>query len=218
MTTGLEFVIIVLGTGHDRWSGVYVQPLSLAQSLPGPAAKLTWTAPEAARIQRLVEAYHRFVWCSLARLGVDECDVDDASQQVFWVAARRLERIEPDKERAFLFGTAVRVASDYRRAKRRRKEVSEGEMGLQIDPKANPEEVADNREALMALDAILDAMPEELRIIFVLYEIEEMQMSEIAQWLEIPQGTVASRLRRAREDFHLRAQRLQTASKNRKGQ
>jgi RNA polymerase sigma-70 factor (ECF subfamily) len=52
-------------------------------------------------------------------------------------------------------------------------------------------------------------MPSELRAVFTLYEIEEMTMIEIAQVLDLPQGTVASRLRRAREQFEARVDRLQ---------
>jgi RNA polymerase sigma-70 factor (ECF subfamily) len=41
----------------------------------------------------------------------------------------------------------------------------------------------------------------ELRAVFVLYELEDFTMAEIARTLELPPGTVASRLRRARETF-----------------
>ena len=51
------------------------------------------------------------------------------------------------------------------------------------------------------LDRALDAMPGDLRTVFVLFEIEEMTMAEISNVIEIPAGTVASRLRRAREVF-----------------
>jgi RNA polymerase sigma-70 factor (ECF subfamily) len=51
------------------------------------------------------------------------------------------------------------------------------------------------------LDGVLDRMDESLRVVFVLYEFEEMNMSEIADVLEIPRGTVASRLRRPGRSF-----------------
>jgi RNA polymerase sigma-70 factor (ECF subfamily) len=54
-------------------------------------------------------------------------------------------------------------------------------------------------------------MPLELRTVFVLFELEEMTASEIAQTLDIPPGTVASRLRRAREIFHEQSRRLRAA-------
>jgi RNA polymerase sigma-70 factor (ECF subfamily) len=48
---------------------------------------------------------------------------------------------------------------------------------------------------------MLDQMPLDLRVVFVLYEIEELKMAEIATVVGIPQGTVASRLRRGRAHF-----------------
>jgi RNA polymerase sigma-70 factor (ECF subfamily) len=56
-------------------------------------------------------------------------------------------------------------------------------------------------------------MNTDLRTVFVLYEFEEMSMAEIAISLRIPQGTVASRLRRARADFRERVHRLEGLSK-----
>jgi RNA polymerase sigma-70 factor (ECF subfamily) len=47
----------------------------------------------------------------------------------------------------------------------------------------------------------MEAMPEELRVVFTLYEFEGLKMLEIAELLDIPSGTVASRLRRARKLF-----------------
>jgi RNA polymerase sigma-70 factor, ECF subfamily len=59
------------------------------------------------------------------------------------------------------------------------------------------------------LDRVLDQMETDLRTVFVLYEFEELNMAEIASALGIPQGTVASRLRRARADFRQRVSRLE---------
>ena len=61
----------------------------------------------------------------------------------------------------------------------------------------------------------LDSMPLELRAVFVLYEMEELSMADIAILLQIPPGSVASRLRRAREQFQERVRRYQTSSTTR---
>jgi RNA polymerase sigma-70 factor (ECF subfamily) len=68
-----------------------------------------------------------------------------------------------------------------------------------------PEEIARSRQARAVLDEILDVIPEGLRSVFTLYELEEMTMAEISVLLEIPAGSVASRLRRAREIFQFEA-------------
>jgi RNA polymerase sigma-70 factor (ECF subfamily) len=155
-----------------------------------------------ARLRALVEAHHDFVWRSLRRLGVPASDVDDGTQQVFLVAARKLDAIEAGAERAFLFGTAMRVASDARRSRTRRREVPEDDAaGEQRDPAPSPEQLMEKRRARALLDEVLDAMDLDLRAVFVLFELEELPTAEIAAMLRLPSGTVASRLRRAREEF-----------------
>ena len=76
----------------------------------------------ATRLRSLLDQHFDFVWRNLRRLGVQEADVDDAAQEVFVVAARKLDQVVPDRERSFLIGTALRVASTYRRSSRRRPE------------------------------------------------------------------------------------------------
>jgi RNA polymerase sigma-70 factor (ECF subfamily) len=153
------------------------------------------------RLHALLTDNHGFVWRSLRRLGVSDNDADDASQQVFLVAHRRLHDIAPASERAFLFQTVLRVAADWRRAHKRRYE-QPGDALLDVpDGAANPEELLDQRRARALLDKALQGMPMELRAVFVLFELEELTMLEIATLSRIPQGTVASRLRRARRLF-----------------
>jgi RNA polymerase sigma-70 factor (ECF subfamily) len=159
------------------------------------------TAAAEARLRGLVDGHYDFIWRSLRRLGVPEADVDDCAQQVFWVASRKLEDILAGSERAYLFSTAMRVASDARRSLTRRREVGEEVAGEAFDTGPDPEEIADKRRARAFLDEILDAMPMDLRAPFVLFELEEMPTAEIAEVLDLPPGTVASRLRRAREEF-----------------
>ncbi len=167
-----------------------------------------------ARLRGLVESYFDFVWRSLRRLGVDDADADDGAQQVFLVASRKLSHIEPGAERSFLFGTAMRVASDARRSKRRRREVPEDDApNERSDPGPTPEETLDRRRARALLDDVLEALPMDLRAVFVLYELEEMTVPEIASMLGLAGGTAASRLRRAREEF----ERIVAREKARRG-
>src|SRR5262245_52866877 len=62
-------------------------------------------------LRQLVVDHLEFVWRALRRLGVLPGDVDDAAQRVFLVANEKLALIESGRERAFLVGVAVRVAS-----------------------------------------------------------------------------------------------------------
>jgi RNA polymerase sigma-70 factor (ECF subfamily) len=156
----------------------------------------------------MVSAHYDFVWRSLRRLGVPEVDVDDCAQQVFWVAARKLADVQEASERAFLFSTAMRVASDARRSRTRRREVQEDDAAEAFDPGPDPEQIADRQRARAVLDQVLDALPMDLRAPFVLFELEELPTAEIASMLGVPAGTVASRLRRAREEFQSIVARL----------
>jgi RNA polymerase sigma-70 factor (ECF subfamily) len=169
-----------------------------------PAARVGETAREqgSQRLRALVEEHYAFVWRSVRRLGVAAADGDDAAQQVFLVLARKLRAVRPGCEPRFLFQTALRIASDYRRAKRRRPDASDGTpVPDPVDPAAGPFDVLVLRAERAMLDRVLDAMPIELRAVFILYEFDEMTMAEIASVTGLRPGTVASRLRRARAIF-----------------
>jgi RNA polymerase sigma-70 factor (ECF subfamily) len=165
-------------------------------------------ARRTARIRSLVDEHVDFIWRSLRRLGVLEADLGDAAQQVFLVAARKLDLVQAGKERAFLFQTAIRVASDSRRTRRRRREVPDEVLVAQADEAPGPDEYAEAHMRRAQLDRILDALPIELRAVFVLSEIEELTMAQIAVLTDTAPGTVASRLRRAREQFRAHALRM----------
>jgi len=153
---------------------------------------------------QVVAMHFDFIWRLLRRLGVAEADVDDAAQQVFLTATSKGLRGEAARARPFLYGVALRVAANFRRAARRRREVSEDAMGDPHAPDLAADDVADLRRARAVLDAILEEMPDELRVVFILSEIEQMTAASIAELERIPPGTVASRLRRARQLFRMR--------------
>lgn len=168
------------------------------------------------RLRALLIDHHAFVWRTLRRLGVPDSDVEDASQRVFLVAHRRLAEIVPESERSFLFQTALRVAADWRRAQRRRFEDAGMAMADVPDVAPNPEELVDQQRRRALLDQVVRSMPMELRAVFVLFELEEMTLVEIAKMSDTPLGTVASRLRRARQAFSKAVRRLTTGPRARR--
>ncbi len=150
------------------------------------------------RVRRMVEKNLDMVWRTLRRLGTPDGSVDDATQKVFMVALRRIEEIDPEREDRYLIGIAVRVASDERRAAARRREVPI--TAVELTARERPaDEVVEERRNRASLDAVMEAMPAELREAFVLFELEEMSAPAVAELLDVPVGTVASRVRRARE-------------------
>lgn len=168
------------------------------------------SASDACGLERAAEESFQFIWRSLRRLGVrPDHAVDDAVQQVFEIAAKKRGQIEAGRERAFLFKTALLVAADFRRKRARCREVCDDEALLvAIEPALPPDELLEQRRSRALLDLVLDELPVELRTVFVLFELERLATADIAGLLALPVGTVASRLRRAREAFHLGSQRL----------
>jgi RNA polymerase sigma-70 factor, ECF subfamily len=165
-----------------------------------------------ARVSAVVTEHYDFVWRSLRRLGVPETTADDEAQQVFCVFARRAGEVPEGKEKTFLFGVVIRVAQASRRVASRRAEVSDDEaIARVVASSPGPDDQLDDARARAVLDELLGAMPTDLRTVFLLYELEEMTMADIAATLAIPPGTVASRLRRARETFQGLARRAQDA-------
>ncbi|MDB4933295.1 MAG: ECF-family polymerase sigma factor [Labilithrix sp.] len=164
---------------------------------------------EHARLRRMLDESFDFIWRSLRRFGLSDDRADDAAQQVFIIASRKLDTIRPDAERSFLFGTAMRVASDMRRSAVSRREIAHADPAADLaDTATAADELIDRGRARAMLDRVLDAMDEDLRIVFVLFELEETPTAEIAALLGIPPGTVASRLRRAREEFEVQIARI----------
>lgn len=161
-----------------------------------------------ARFGRVMRAHLDLVLRRLRRLGVPAADLDDAAQDVFVVAARRIDDVMTDRERAFLLGTAARVASTRRRAARRRRE-DVTELFDEHDPAHVRTDAAYERALVRPLlSGLLGELGEETRAVFVLAEVEDLPAPEIARELAIPLGTVGSRLRRARTDLKQAARRL----------
>lgn len=163
-------------------------------------------------LRTLFTTYHASIWRLLRRLGVPMAHVDDTVQEVFWVVARKLARIEPGKEHAFLYGVALRVAASEVRRRSNAPPRSENDVIEQlVDQRPSPEEALEQARARALLDSVLERLPLELRSVFVLFELEGLDVRAIAEIEGIPVGTVGSRLRRAREEFAAAAQRLRAA-------
>jgi len=174
-----------------------------------PMAEAVASAASGSLAPELVRAHFAYVWRLCRRLGASESDADDAAQLVFITAARRSADIRAGSERAFLYGVAVNVVARSRAARARRREAAEADLDALEADLPSAEELSDQKAARKVLDRLLDAMSLELRAVFVLYEIEELTVAEIAEALAIPPGTAASRLRRAREDFSARLTRFE---------
>lgn len=152
--------------------------------------------PCATGLDAIYREHFEFVWCVLRRLGVDDADIDDATQDVFVIAHRRLAQFEGRAAvRTWLYSIAIRVA-----ANRRRKHARRDALLVRL-PRATPddlEELAARGQARAILEALLDRLDEHKRAVFVLAELEEMTVPAIAEIVGENPRTVYSRLRAAR--------------------
>ena len=148
----------------------------------------------------LYEAHAAFLWRTVRRLGVRPSDVEDVCQEAFLVAYRKFPSFVGGSPRAWLFAIGQRVAADYRKRAYVRREVVGDEVRV---AEARVEEDAtrglETQDAREALDALLDQLDEPQRAVFVLYELEEMPMAEIAASVGCPLQTAYSRLHAARD-------------------
>jgi RNA polymerase sigma-70 factor, ECF subfamily len=155
--------------------------------------------------------HFEFVWRTLRRLGVREQDAQDLTQKVFIVVYMKLQAFENRSTlRTWLFRVCLNTASDYRRSAPIRREVATepAELASLSDVQGDAQEQSEERRRVSAAEAVLNKLPEEQRSVFVLFELEDMSGTEIAELLGISVGTVRSRLRLARELFTREAKRL----------
>jgi len=161
------------------------------------------------RLERMFRCHHELIWRTLRRLGLSADLAADTTQQAYLIAAERLSDIRIGSERAFLFSTAIGLArTQFRRSQRCQ---LQSDMDVHVDPGLRAEQVTNRCSALELMDRVFAKTDPDLVTVFVLFELEGLSAPEIAQLVDIPVGTVASRLRRARATFRAAARRMELA-------
>lgn len=152
---------------------------------------------------QLYVAHARFVSSFVHRLGVRDADVDDVVQEVFVVAHQKGGYVPgPATAQSWLGAIAVRIAGTARRtAARRREDYDAVALARATDGGDSPAHAMEIAERLLRVQRALDALDEEHRSVFLLYEVAGEDCTAIAAALEIPLGTVYSRLHHARRRF-----------------
>jgi len=170
---------------------------------------LTSDTPPEHDFDAVFREHARYVWRCLRQLGVRDADAEDVCQEVFLTAQRKLSSFEGRSSlRSWLYGIALRVASDYRRSAyvRRERATSEPLEPSGTGPAAGSAlEPAEARPTLLALLATLD---DDRRAVLVLYEIEGFPMREVAEIVGCPMQTAYSRLYSARDALKAAARQL----------
>jgi RNA polymerase sigma-70 factor, ECF subfamily len=167
-------------------------PLGTAAADPAPSPDLADVYKQHARSVRRM----------LFRSGIRDADVDDVLQDVFVVVQKRLHTYDGSAPLlSWIHGITTRVAAAHRRRAHVRREAITDTIGSIDAPDRSPEETAALAQARSQLEKALGRLSEDARAIFVLSEIDEMSGEDIARHLDIPIGTVYSRLHRARRAF-----------------
>ena len=164
------------------------------------------------RLQAMFAKYHNVVWRTLRRYGLDPETAADVGQQAYLVAVERIDDIWPGSERAFLLGSALRLARKHRRGATRL------QLESNMDASVRVQEGAESRAiTLELLDRVLSQLDDDLIEAFILFDVEEFTTREVASALSLAEGTVASRVRRAREAFRAITRRLDRVSEREEG-
>lgn len=145
--------------------------------------------------------YAPFVWRVLRRMGVADSDLEDICQEVFVVVHRKLPEFEFRSQiRSWIFAICRRVAqAHWNRAYRRRELLSDNPPEIAVTAMQN--KAIEQRQLTDRLDAVLSRLTEAKRLVYILYEIEEVPMAEIAEMIGCPLHTAFSRLYAARREI-----------------
>jgi RNA polymerase sigma-70 factor (ECF subfamily) len=162
-----------------------------------PAVALTFDAVYAAHAQDVAR------W--VTRLGGPGADVEDLAQEVFVVVARRLTQFRHESQvSTWLFGITARVVANDRRRRRLRRWWLRLVPTLDDHPAAaagSPSDELDRKQERRRFYQVLDRLSERHRRAFVLFELEEMKVSEVAALMGLTEGNTRVLLHRARAAF-----------------
>jgi RNA polymerase sigma-70 factor (ECF subfamily) len=178
-------------------------PSSLEATIAADAPMALAPVAHIASFDEIYETYFAFVWRTSLRLGVDRSMLDDVVQEVFLVVHRRLGEFDWTGEvRAWLFSIVRRVAGHARRSARRKPANLGVDAATDLDSfraeSISPLASAEQAEELRIVQLLLDELDDEKREAFILFQLEQMTISEIALAVDENPNTVASRIRAAR--------------------
>ena len=144
----------------------------------------------------LVERQSRFAYRVAYAVLLNAHDAEDAVQETFLKLFRHGGWQQAENERAYLARVAMRTAIDRRRAAR---PAADPEVMLELSSHhPGPEHLAIVADQHRRIHAMIDALPDDLRLPLVLSSFDELNSRIIAGILNIPEGTVRTRLQRAR--------------------
>ena len=177
--------------------------------VPDPARLVLATrAEEPGAAAELVERWLPVVlgWCN--RLGGPTVDPEDVAQEVMVKALTHIHDIrQPERFAGWLFRVTRSALSRHRKAAWVRSWIP-GASLERVDPRADPLADCVRHRTMRQVRLALETLPRDQREAIVLCDLEERTMAEAAALLQVPPGTVKSRLRLGRAKFRRSAARL----------
>jgi RNA polymerase sigma-70 factor (ECF subfamily) len=159
-------------------------------------------------VTRLVDEHYEFLYRFAVRLTGSGADAEDLVQQAFLTAHAKFEQLrEPDKARAWLI---VVVRNAFRKSLRRDRPLLLSTVSDPPEPSQNG--IGDRLIDSESVQAALNELPEEFRTPLILFYFEELSYKQIADLLEVPIGTVMSRLSRGKTHLRSRLRSHETAA------
>ena len=163
------------------------------------------TCTQVVTVESLIREHYQVMYRYAFRLAGNACDAEDLTQQCFLTAHRKLEQLrEPKAAKSWLF-QILRTA--FFKLCRKRKPSTEADVDLDIESALihDPQESEPHFD-LELLQTRLNDLPDNYRVALLMFYFEEMTYEEISKALEIPMGTVMSRLSRAKDSLRSRVQ------------
>lgn len=176
----------------------------MTSAIPIPATRVV----ESLDFTRVYREHVDYVVRAARGFGVDASLVDDVVQDVFVAVHHKLHSFEGRSTlRTWITGILVRVAFAHRRRSKREVLTEDVDATLEANAPLADERIA-RQQAEALVSRLLDTLDDDKRVVFVLAEIEEVPVTEIAEALNVPLNTAYSRLRLARKDFESAAKQF----------
>jgi RNA polymerase sigma-70 factor, ECF subfamily len=182
-----------------------MMPRPIVQTTPPlPPPVVEWDAViggDRAALESLFRVWMPIIMERCRRLGGPRVDADHAAQEIFIVVLRRVHTVTAEQVfPSWLFGVTRRVLAQHRRAafSSRWDANREPELGV---VSAGPDHIVAAARRVATVRAVIDKLPDDLREVLVVCDLEERTDTEAASILGIPDGTLKSRKRRARGRF-----------------
>jgi RNA polymerase sigma-70 factor (ECF subfamily) len=162
-------------------------------------------------IRDLIVRYHADMYRYAYRLTGNQPDAEDLTQQTFLVAQQRLHQVRlPERVGGWLFAI---LRNCYLKSARKRQPLTAS--AVEMDVESVPDRVTEDQIDSQLLQSAIDELPDDFKLVLVMFYFEQCSYKEIAAQLEIPIGTVMSRLTRAKGRLRERLLRSEFANEAR---